>query len=89
MAGLRLDTREGAFAKVIVPGKPLLQMADFNGLIALSQKHQAPVFDLTDQQLEQSGVVLDRTKKSMEEFRRLYSEGADKIIAMTTNASGT
>jgi cellulose biosynthesis protein BcsQ len=72
----------------MVPGKPLLQMSDFNGLIALSQKHQAPVFDLTDQQLEQGGVVLARTKKSMEEFRRLYSEGADKIITMTTNASG-
>ncbi len=73
----------------IMPGKPLLQMSDFNGLIALSQKHQAPVFELTDEQLEQSGVVLDRTKKSMEEFRRLYSEGADKIIVMTTNANGT
>ena len=72
----------------ILPGKPLLQMADFNSLIALSQKHQAPVFDLTDKQLEQKGVVLGRTKKSMEQFRKLYSEGADKIIAMTTNASG-
>lgn len=70
-------------------GKPILQMSDFNGLIALSQKHQAPIFDLTDEQLEQTGMVLVRTKKSMEEFRKLYSESADKIIAMTTNASGT
>ena len=64
--------------------KPTIQMSDFNGLIALSQKHKAPVFDLTDSQLEQVGVVLERTKRSMKEFRRLYSEGADKIIAMTS-----
>ena len=69
-------------------GKPILQMSDFNGLIALSQKHQAPIFDLTDEQLEQTGMVLVRTKKSMEDFRELYSESADKIIAMTANASG-
>ena len=64
--------------------KPTIQMSDFNRLIALSQKHKAPVFDLTDSQLEQVGVVLERTKRSMKEFRRLYSEGADKIIAMTS-----
>lgn len=68
----------------VAAGKPLLQMSDYNGLIALSQKHQAPVFSLTDSQLEQVGVVLARTKESMEEFRRLYSEGADKIIRMTS-----
>ncbi|MEO6807551.1 MAG: ParA family protein [Isosphaeraceae bacterium] len=72
----------------IQPEKPILQMSDFNGLIALSQQHQSPIFDLTDQQLDQSGVVLERTKASMNEFRRLYSEAADKIIAMTTHANG-
>jgi hypothetical protein len=63
--------------------KPTIQMSDFNGLIALSQKYKAPVFDLTDSQLEQVGVVLKRTKKSMTDFRNLFSAGADKIIAMT------
>ena len=68
--------------------QPILQMSDFNGLIAQSQKHQAPVFNLTDAQLEQTGIVLDRTKASMEEFRALFSEGADKIIAVVENANG-
>ena len=63
-------------------GQPLIQMSDFNGLIALSQKHQAPVFDLTDDQLEQTGIVLDRTKKSMLQFRELYSEGANRILKL-------
>ena len=31
--------------------KPLLQMSEFNGLIALSQKYKVPVFALTDAQL--------------------------------------
>jgi cellulose biosynthesis protein BcsQ len=66
----------------IEPGDPILQMSDFNGLIAQSQKHSAPVFALTDEQLEQSGVVLERTKKSMQQFEELFSEAADRIIKL-------
>lgn len=66
----------------IAPGEPILKMSDFNGLIALSQKHKAPVFDLTDQQLEQTGVVLDRTKASMNRFDSLFSDAADRVISL-------
>lgn len=62
--------------------QPLLQMSDFNSLIALSQKHKAPIFDLTDEQLEQTGIVLQTAKKSMNQFRKLYSKGADRIIKL-------
>ncbi len=68
----------------VPPGKPLLQMSDFNSLIALSQKHKVPVFALSDAQLEQTGIVLERTKKSMLQFCTLFSEAADKIIGLTT-----
>lgn len=68
-------------------GKPLLQMSDFNSLIALSQKHKVPVFALSDQQLEQTGIVLERTKKSMNKFNELFSDAADRIIALTNYAS--
>ena len=67
-------------------GKPLLQMPDFNSLIALSQKHKAPIFDLTDAQLERDGIVLEQTKESMHRFRELYSEGADRILMLVENA---
>jgi cellulose biosynthesis protein BcsQ len=67
--------------------KPLMQLSDFNGLIALSQKHKVPIFALTDTQLEQVGVVLATTKKSMKMFKKLFSEGADRIIQLTANAS--
>jgi cellulose biosynthesis protein BcsQ len=67
-------------------GKPLLQMSDFNGLIALSQKHKVPVFALSDEQLEQDGIVLERTKRSMQTFRDLFSSAADHIITLTDYA---
>ncbi len=72
-------------------GKPILQMSEFNGLIALSQKYKVPVFALNDDQLEQRGIVAERTKKSMQRFHQLFSDGADKIINLVTaaNAAGT
>ena len=79
---------EAAYAACeIDPNEPLLQMSDFNGLIALSQRHQAPVFKLTDEQLEQTGIVLERTKNSMSHFRMLYEEAADKILRLLDHAS--
>ena len=65
---------------------PLLQMSDFNTLIARSQKHKAPVFDLSDAQLEQAGEVLENTKRSMMNFHALFSDGADRILSLTENA---
>lgn len=69
-----------------IASQPILQLSDFNTLIARSQEHNAPVFDLTDDQLEISGVVLDTMKKSMHKFRDLFSDCADRIITLTENA---
>ena len=56
-------------------GQPLLKMPDFNSLIARSQKHKAPIFELTDEQLEQK-------KESMLQFRDLYTKGAELILKL-------
>ncbi|MFM8330914.1 MAG: ParA family protein [Candidatus Methylumidiphilus sp.] len=78
---------EDAYASIgAMPGNLLLQMSDFNGLIALSQKYKVPIFGLNDDQLEQTGIVLVRTKRSMEKFKKLFSEGANKIIALMAYA---
>lgn len=66
--------------------QPILQLSDFNTLIALSQEHHAPVFDLTDAELGKDGTVLKNMKQSMERFRDLFSDGADRIITLTENA---
>lgn len=64
----------------------LAQMGDFNGLIAQSQKYQTPIFLLSDSQLEQGGIVLERTKRSMLQFRTLFSDAAEHVIAMSAYA---
>ncbi|MEK6655048.1 MAG: hypothetical protein AABY92_07885, partial [Thermodesulfobacteriota bacterium] len=58
-----------------------------NSLIALSQKHKVPVFALNDRQLEQTGIVLKRTKKSMHNFHDLFAKAAERIIALTSYAA--
>jgi len=66
---------EGAAAKELVgTDYCLAQIADFNSLIAKSQKYQTPVFALTDEQLELVGKVLERTQDSREAFREVFEE---------------
>ncbi len=69
-----------------VASQPILLLSDFNSLIACSQEHQAPVFNLTDVQLKTTGIALDKQKESMNYFRSLFSDGAERIIILTENA---
>ncbi len=86
LASCYMMLEESEYAAVhLSPGDPILQMSDFNSLIAQSQKHKAPVFGLTDEQLEQTGIVLERTKMSMQQFDELYSQAADRIITLIGN----
>lgn len=62
------------------PNSPILQMADFNSLIARSQEHQVPIFELTPEQLEQVGSVLTTTQASQADFRHLFCEAAQRVI---------
>jgi cellulose biosynthesis protein BcsQ len=51
----------------------LINIADFNSLIAQSQKHNVPVFALSDAQIEQAGVILQTMKESRNAFRDSFS----------------
>jgi cellulose biosynthesis protein BcsQ len=62
------------------PVEPLLQMPDFNSLIASSQEHQVPIFELTAQQLEQQGRVLTTTQASQKVFKGLFEEAAERVL---------
>ncbi len=66
------------------PWNPLLEVADFNSLIALSQEHQVPVYALTAEQTGQRGAVWDQTKEDMAKFSNAFSACADKVIALAT-----
>ncbi|MDF2388219.1 AAA family ATPase [Nostoc ellipsosporum NOK] len=65
----------------------LTKISNFNSLIALSQQHRTPVYDLTPEQLKQKGVVLETNQKKQDEFRKTFSDLADKIIALTSTSN--
>ena len=67
----------------IEPWTPLLEVPDFNSLIALSQEHQVPVYALTAGQTNQSGAVWDQTLASMKSFEGAFSACADRVFALT------
>jgi cellulose biosynthesis protein BcsQ len=65
----------------------LTKIPNFNSLIALSQEHQAPVFELTDEHFKSanwSGTVLNTQQKKKTEFKETFSNLADKIIKLTS-----
>jgi cellulose biosynthesis protein BcsQ len=64
----------------------LTKISNFNSLIALSQEHGTPIYDLTPEQLRQTGVVLRTNQKKQDEFRHTFSDLADKIIGLTSAA---
>jgi hypothetical protein len=65
----------------------LAKISNFNSLIALSQEHRTPVYELTPQQLDQRGIVLENNQEKQKEFRKTFSDLADKIIALSSESS--
>jgi len=65
------------------PWVPLLEVADFNSLIALSQEFQVPVYALTADQARQQGAVWDQTVESMKVYHEAFAACADKVFALT------
>ncbi|MBT9446531.1 MAG: AAA family ATPase [Hyphomonadaceae bacterium] len=65
------------------PFEPILEVADFNSLIAESQEHQVPVYALTPELLNQQGAVWDQTKESMTRFEEAFRDCAKLVIALT------
>ena len=62
----------------------LSKISNFNSLIALSQKYGTPIYDLTQDQLGQSGTVWETTQRNQEKFQETFSDLADKIIALSS-----
>ena len=61
----------------------LINIADFNSLIAQSQKHNVPVFALSDKQIEQVGVILQTMKTSRDTFQKSFDALANSIELIT------
>jgi cellulose biosynthesis protein BcsQ len=61
----------------------LLEVPDFNSLIAISQSESTPVFALTKEQIGSTGVVFDVQSESIESFKAIYQSGVDRILNLT------
>ena len=61
----------------------LASIPDFNSLIARSQETQTPVFALSNEQIGQTGSVLDTAGQSRDSFKKIFSELGDKVIGLT------
>ena len=57
----------------------LINISDFNSLIAQSQKHSTPVFALSDAQIDQVGVVLQTMKDSRDAFKQSFDDLANSV----------
>lgn len=57
----------------------LANIADFNSLIGQSQKHNVPVFALTDSQIEQVGNVLETMKANRDDFGQTFAALANSV----------
>ena len=66
----------------IDPWQPIMEVADFNSLIALSQEHQMPVYALTPE-IVGRGAIWDQAKASMDVFYKGFENCAKTVIALT------
>lgn len=64
----------------------LSNIADFNSLIAQSQKHNVPVFALTDEQIEQGGTILENMAESRDKFLASFRQLAVDVNNVTDAA---
>ena len=76
---------EQKFLSVVKEYKPydLAFISDFNSLIAFSQKHNMPVFELTEKEIKRSGAVLDGMLENVEKFKKTFERLAEVVIALT------
>ncbi|MBB3769727.1 cellulose biosynthesis protein BcsQ [Angulomicrobium tetraedrale] len=61
----------------------LIEVPDFNSLIAISQSLSKPVFELNREDIMNSGSVAQNQVKSANKFNKIYDTAATKIISMT------
>jgi len=61
----------------------LIEVPDFNSLIAISQSLSKPVFDLKRDDIMNSGSVAQNQVDNADKFNKIYKSAATKIIKMT------
>lgn len=82
--GMIVDDKK--FNDVCAMNEPynVINIADFNSLIAQSQKFNVPVFALSAEQMEQVGKILKNMEKSRDDFHKTFVQLAKNIIDLTS-----
>lgn len=80
-AGL-LNAKEYKKRVGLEPWDPIMEVADFNSLIALSQEHQVPVYALSPD-IVGTGAIWDQAKESMDIFEEAFRLFAKRVLALT------
>ena len=88
LSNMNMMLHSDSYANQQVDKYCLATIPDFNSLIAKSQEARVPVFSLSSEQIGQGGAILDRTIESRDRFKEIFSELADKVIALTGHANG-
>jgi cellulose biosynthesis protein BcsQ len=70
----------------IPPNLVLAQIQEFNSLLPKSQEFHVPVYELTDDQLGQVGVVLEGSRAQIRSLYRIFSTMADRILRLVDSA---
>lgn len=78
-----VDSKEFKTRCGLDPWMPILEVADFNSLIALSQEYQVPVYALTPEQTGQAGAVWKQTQTSMETFFKAFEQFTNRVFQLT------
>lgn len=60
----------------------LAQIQEFNSLLPKSQEHHVPVFALTDEQLNQVGIVLEGSRTQIRSLNRIFGQLADRVVRL-------
>lgn len=63
----------------------LVQIPDFNTLIATSQEHKTPVFALEDAMFGHVGKVLSQDQAKRDEFNAIFDSLARRVVGLTSN----
>ncbi|RKR87457.1 AAA domain-containing protein [Micromonospora pisi] len=83
-AGLMLPTstyQDAGIGEDYVLGR----IQEFNSLLPKSQEHRLPVFELTSNELGQSGVVLDASMRQISSLNRIFKGIAEKVAALAVS----
>jgi cellulose biosynthesis protein BcsQ len=80
-SGLTLDP--SAYEEAGMPASLVLaQIQEFNSLLPKSQDFHVPVYELTDDQLGQAGIVLEGSRAQIQSLRRIFSTMADRVLRL-------